>query len=44
MAEGKEIKKEKKGSVKYATARGKTTRYSCLYSTMPNKSRSPPKV
>ncbi|MBU4502828.1 MAG: hypothetical protein KKA79_09610 [Nanoarchaeota archaeon] len=29
---------------KYKTARGKTTRYSCLYSTVPNKSKAPPKV
>jgi len=29
---------------KFKTARGRTTRYSCLYSTVPSKRNSPPTV
>ncbi|MFH1365644.1 MAG: hypothetical protein ABIH28_03610 [archaeon] len=40
-----DTKTEKKArGTKFKTAKGRTTRYSCLHSTVPGKSRSPPKV
>lgn len=40
-----EAKSKKKGRIsKFKTTRGRTTRYSCLYSTVPDKGRSPPRV
>lgn len=39
-----EMGERKIKGTKFKTARGKTTRYSCLYSTVPNKGRAPPRV
>jgi len=39
-----EEKEKEKITSKQATTKGHATRYSCLYSTMPDKRRAPPRV
>lgn len=38
------LKRKKPRRIKFKTSRGKRTRYSCLFSTVANKSRAPPQV
>jgi len=44
MAKAKPKEKKKGRILKFKTARGRTTRYSCLYSTVPDKGHFPPRV